>query len=86
MNNEKQKLFYFNQKLCRIFRKIDKSNKGFITKYQIQFSFPREEREEILKRKIVKSLSECTSAGHYLDLYGFIELVHLLITLGLYHI
>lgn len=85
MSNDKQKLYIFNQKMCRIFKKIDKSNKGFITKYQIQFSFPREEREESLKRKVVKSLGECTSAGHYLDLYGFLELVHLLVTLGLHH-
>jgi hypothetical protein len=78
------RLKVFNEKLVRIFRKIDKKSLGYITKYQIAHNFPREEREEVLKMKLIHCLSECSSASHYLDLYGFLELVHVLLTTGLH--
>ena len=85
MYDKRSKLSKINEKICRIFKKIDTKQKGYISKYQIQFSFPREEREEKLKHKIVQCLTEMTSSSHYLDLYGFMQVVHVILANGLHH-
>jgi len=84
LDNQQYRLENLNKRLCRIFGKIDKVGRGYITKSQIQYNFPREEKEEVLKYKILNSLSECPN-GTYLDLVGFLSLVHFIINLGIYH-
>jgi Ca2+-binding EF-hand superfamily protein len=84
MSENRKNIFKFNTKLVRIFNKIDKKQRGFISKYQIQFNFPREECEDELKKKFVNCMSKCSNSSHYVDLSAFLELGHLLVQLGLH--
>lgn len=49
------------------------------------YNFPKNENVDLLKFKILHCLAECQS-GVYLDLVGFLRLVHLIVNLGLYTI
>lgn len=74
-----------NEKLSRIFKKVDKLQRGYITRSQIMYNWPKDENIDMLKFKILHCLADCQS-GVYLDILGFLDLVHFIVSLGLYTI
>lgn len=82
MYDKKDKLKMVNEKLQSIFQVADKMDRGFISKTQIQAFFPL---DCPMRRKLKKLILDFfkDEKNFYLDILGFFETCHSLISLGM---